>query len=113
MITSNRYISTKSGGDIRKFLLDNYDIIEIIDLGDTKLFNAAVLPAIFIGKKKLHKNFSSKVGKYTSIYEAEETHKNEEGNTMCSHKIFLTYLGLKNQVAMLSANSNICLREDC
>ena len=53
MITSNRYISTKSGGDIRKFLLDNYDIIEIIDLGDTKLFNAAVLPAIFIGKKKV------------------------------------------------------------
>lgn len=86
VITSNRYISTKSGGDIRKFLLDNYDIIEIIDLGDTKLFNAAVLPAIFIGKKKLHKNFSSKVGKYTSIYEAEETHKNEEGNTICSHK---------------------------
>ena len=46
VITSNRYISTKSGSDIRKYLLDNYEIIEIIDLGDTKLFDAAVLPAI-------------------------------------------------------------------
>lgn len=52
VITSNRYISTKSGSDIRKFLVENYEILEVIDLGDTKLFNAAVLPAIFIGKRR-------------------------------------------------------------
>lgn len=78
VITSNRYLSTKSGGKIRKFLLDNYEIIEIIDLGDTKIFNAAVLPAIFIGKKKQHKNSVSKAGKYISIYEAEGTLKNTD-----------------------------------
>lgn len=71
VITSNRYLTTKSGSDIRKYLLDNYDIIEVIDLGDTKLFDAAVLPAIFIGRKKETKTTISKVGKYTSIYEAD------------------------------------------
>jgi methylase of polypeptide subunit release factors len=55
VITSNRYLSTKSGESIRKFLSQNYEILELIDLGDTKLFDAAVLPAIFIGKKKKQK----------------------------------------------------------
>jgi adenine-specific DNA-methyltransferase len=52
VITSNRYLSTKSGESVRKYLSENYEIIELIDLGDTKLFDAAVLPAIFIGRKK-------------------------------------------------------------
>ena len=51
VITSNRYLSTKSGESVRQYLSTNYDILELIDLGDTKLFEAAVLPAIFIGKK--------------------------------------------------------------
>lgn len=72
VITSNRYISTKSGADIRKYLLENYDVIEVIDLGDTKLFDAAVLPAIFIGRKKQSKSAITKVGKYVSIYESED-----------------------------------------
>ena len=62
VITSNRYLCTKSGTDIRKFLLEHYDILDIIDLGDTKLFDAAVLPAIFIGWKKM-----SKTAKYPVI----------------------------------------------
>jgi len=70
VITSNRYLCTKSGADIRKFLLDHYDILDIIDLGDTKLFDAAVLPAIFIGRKKNSKTAKSmSVGKFRSIYE--------------------------------------------
>lgn len=70
VITSNRYLCTKSGADIRKFLLDHYDILDIIDLGDTKLFDAAVLPAIFIGRKKVSKTAKpSSVGKFRSIYE--------------------------------------------
>lgn len=77
VITSNRFLSTKSGSDIRKYLLDNYDILEVIDLGDTKLFNAAVLPAIFIGRKKTNKKLcSQQVGEYMSIYEMEDEHVN-------------------------------------
>lgn len=67
VITSNRYLSTKSGESIRKFLSENYEILEIIDLGDTKLFDAAVLPAIFIGKKKRSRTPS--IAKFTKVYE--------------------------------------------
>ena len=52
VITSNRFLSTRGAASIRSFLATHYDILEIIDLGDTKLFEAAVLPAIFIGKKR-------------------------------------------------------------
>jgi len=72
VITSNRYLTTKSGADIRHFLLDNYDILEVIDLGDTKLFNAAVLPAIFIGKKKRKKNVTTGACIFGSVYEVQD-----------------------------------------
>lgn len=68
VITSNRYLFTKSGESVRKFLQENYEILEVIDLGDTKLFDAAVLPAIFIGKKKANSN-NSKTAKFLKIYE--------------------------------------------
>jgi adenine-specific DNA-methyltransferase len=67
VITSNRYLVTKSGNIIRDFLYKNYDILEVIDLGDTKLFDAAVLPAIFIGRKK--KSSNNQVAKFLKIYE--------------------------------------------
>ncbi|MEC0803582.1 Eco57I restriction-modification methylase domain-containing protein [Bacillus atrophaeus] len=78
-ITSNRYLTTAGGKDIRKFLDENYEIIEVIDLGDTKLFDAAVLPAIFIGRKKSNKDEkkNEKV-KFYRIYEnssLEDTEK--------------------------------------
>lgn len=76
VITSNRYICTKSGSDIRKYLLDNYNIIEIIDLGDTKMFDAAVLPAIFIGIKKSNNTNSSVQTKYSSIYQLQDSNNN-------------------------------------
>lgn len=69
VITSNRYLTTKSGAQVRKFLLEQYDILEVIDLGDTHLFDAAVLPAIFIGRKKQTKSHLSEPCPYTKIYE--------------------------------------------
>jgi type I restriction-modification system DNA methylase subunit len=74
VITSNRYLFTKSGESIRKFLLDNYEILEVIDLGDTKLFEAAVLPAIFIGRKKSGRKNISDPSLFARIYEEPERH---------------------------------------
>ncbi len=68
VITSNRYLTTKSGASIRQFLYHNYNILEIIDLGDTKLFDAAVLPAIFIGRKKTSKTMDVQP-LYRSVYQ--------------------------------------------
>ena len=67
VITSNRYLSTKSGMSIRKFMKENFEILEVIDLGDTKLFDAAVLPAIFIGRKKSYA--ANKSSNFTKVYE--------------------------------------------
>jgi adenine-specific DNA-methyltransferase len=71
VITSNRYLSTKGGESIRKYLVDNYEILEVIDLGDTKLFDAAVLPAIFIGRKRrvVSKQKVKKEAQFIKIYE--------------------------------------------
>ncbi|MBX9852856.1 MAG: N-6 DNA methylase [Cytophagaceae bacterium] len=67
VITSNRYLSTKSGESVRKYLSENFEVIELIDLGDTKLFDAAVLPAIFIGRKRKVKKPST--AKFIKLYE--------------------------------------------
>nr|ADX97298.1 M.ClaI [Caryophanon latum] len=76
VITSNRYLTTAGGKDIRSFLDANYEILEVIDLGDTKLFDAAVLPAIFIGRKKSpSENIKNDKVKCYRIY--EETKKTE------------------------------------
>ena len=86
VITSNRYLFTKSGESIRKFLLDNYEILEVIDLGDTKLFEAAVLPAIFIGRKKSGRKKISNPSLFAKIY--EEQVKNEERIVIKSDTLF-------------------------
>jgi hypothetical protein len=52
VITSNRFLTTKGGMATRRFLRTNFDLIEIIDLGDTKLFEAAVLPALVFARKR-------------------------------------------------------------
>lgn len=75
VITSNRYLSTKSGESVRKYLSENYEILELIDLGDTKLFDASVLPAIFIGKKKKQKSASS--ANFIKIYEELNGYKGD------------------------------------
>ena len=51
IITSNRFLSTIAGSSIRRFLSKQFKVEEVIDLGDTKLFEAAVLPAVFVGRR--------------------------------------------------------------
>lgn len=70
VITSNKYLTTKGGESLRQFLQENYEIIEIMDLGDTKLFSAAVLPSIFIGRRKMWKDEAlSSTANFYKIYE--------------------------------------------
>ena len=83
VITSNRYLFTKSGNSVRNFLFNNYDILEVIDLGDTKLFDAAVLPAIFIGRKR--KNIENTTAKFLKIYEELNGYK---GNLIKKNNVF-------------------------
>lgn len=72
VITSNRFMTTKSGQDIRREILSRFKLQKVWDLGDTKLFEAAVLPSVFIA----HGNADAptKVGdvEFSSIYESIE-----------------------------------------
>lgn len=47
-ITSNKFLTIKSGSSIRNFMISNYKLLGITDFGDTKLFTASVLPCIVI-----------------------------------------------------------------
>lgn len=49
-ITSNRFMSTKSAANFRRTLKERYAIKGIWDFGDTKVFEAAVLPVVMLYK---------------------------------------------------------------
>lgn len=52
LLCSNRFLTTQGGAALRDLLWHDYELCEIFDLGDTKLFGAAVLPAIVIARKQ-------------------------------------------------------------
>jgi len=64
VIVSNRFLTTKGAGAFRRILHTRYDIRDIWDFGDTKVFEAAVLPCVMIlspctGKNNTDIPFSS------------------------------------------------------
>ncbi len=52
VIVSNRFMTTRAGAVVRDRILDNFHVIHVWDLGDTKIFEAAVLPAVLLLRKK-------------------------------------------------------------
>lgn len=70
-ITSNKFLNTKSGLSLRTFLSKNININKVFDLGDTRVFESAVLPALlFAGKSCEKKNL------FISVYESKHCDKN-------------------------------------
>ena len=67
IIVSNRFMTTRSGETVRARIKELYEITHIWDLGDTKLFEAAVLPAVLILRPKNYRN-APIITKFTSIY---------------------------------------------
>ncbi len=68
IIVSNRFMTTKAGADVRTGLLRDFDILHIWDFGDTKLFEAAVLPVVLVMRKKRKTNESPSAPAFTTIY---------------------------------------------
>ncbi len=48
LLCANRFLTTKAGANLRELLCAELSPIELYDLGDTRLFEAAVLPAVTI-----------------------------------------------------------------
>jgi hypothetical protein len=70
LLTSNRFLFTKAGAFMRKMLRDQIELMAVFDLGDTKLFEAAVLPAILVGK---HEPRSlSEACDFTRVYTSDD-----------------------------------------
>lgn len=74
VITSNRFMTTKSGQAVRRALLSRFEILHVWDLGDTKLFDAAVLPAVLLARGTSDKTNPHTAGiAFSTIYETKDT----------------------------------------
>jgi len=71
-IVSNRFMTTKGGGALRAKLRETLILREVWDLGDTKLFDAAVLPAVIVANGLRGKNADDAAIAFTSIYETQD-----------------------------------------
>lgn len=67
MIVSNRFMTTKSGAAVRQAFLERFNVRHVWDLGDTKLFEAAVLPAVLLVEGK--NGHAAAMPTFTSIYQ--------------------------------------------
>lgn len=74
VITSNRFMTTKSGQTVRRAMLSRFHMLHAWDLGDTKLFDAAVLPSVLLarGTPASQHPHTNRVA-YSSIYETNDT----------------------------------------
>lgn len=66
VIVSNRFMTTKSGAIVRARLLERFEVLHVWDLGDTRLFEAAVLPAVLLLRKKSRR--AAAVAGFSTIY---------------------------------------------
>lgn len=69
VIIPNRFMMTKSAEYLRKMILKRFVIHEIFDFGDTKLFNAAVLPMVILLSKSEKTDGETD---FVSIYETKK-----------------------------------------
>ncbi|MGW6336289.1 Eco57I restriction-modification methylase domain-containing protein [Nocardia rhamnosiphila] len=67
LLCANRFLTTKAGANLRTLLLADLTPVELYDLGDTKLFEAAVLPAVTIAVRGAARGEC----RYVSVYEEE------------------------------------------
>ncbi|MGQ4599573.1 Eco57I restriction-modification methylase domain-containing protein [Nocardia sp. R6R-6] len=77
LLCANRFLTTNAGANIRRLLLTELTPVELYDLGDTKLFTAAVLPAIAIARRAGYRADC----RYVSAYQAD-------GETPCGKQLF-------------------------
>jgi hypothetical protein len=95
-ITSNKFLTIKSGMSVRNFILENYKLHEIIDFGDTKIFSAAVLPCITVFSKG--KTNNAEEVRFSSVYESKEVATEEIKDSFYNyiHKKGIFTFGGKN-----------------
>lgn len=76
LLSSNRFLTTKAGSNVREVLSSRFNLVELYDLGDTRLFQAAVLPAITVATRESPREVACP---YVSAYEVAA-----DGSRLCS-----------------------------
>ena len=72
LLTSNRFLSVQSGHSMRAWLASQFRMLRLVDLGDTKLFEAAVLPAVLVALRKA--GSLEQDCEFIRVYEASPQH---------------------------------------
>lgn len=110
IITSNKYLYNKSGKKLREHIIKNLSLEYLLDLGDTKLFEASVLPSILIGEKN---NIKKNRNKFISIY---ENHNDKSNKNVLPFKSIYEFLSsseenhfIYNDKIFDVKRGNICL----
>ncbi|MFE6925252.1 Eco57I restriction-modification methylase domain-containing protein [Nocardia sp. NPDC057663] len=65
LLCANRFLTTRAGANLRRILTSELHPAELYDLGDTKLFAAAVLPAVTVATRAPREHDC----RYVSVYE--------------------------------------------
>ncbi|MBE0471624.1 MAG: N-6 DNA methylase [Methyloprofundus sp.] len=73
VIVSNRFLTTKGASHFREMLYDKYTIKGIWDFGDTKIFEAAILPAVMVLTPS--KSKKSYTVPFSSVYMTEKNNE--------------------------------------
>lgn len=84
LLTSNRFLYIQSGASIREYLLSKLDLKAIYDLGDTKLFSAAVLPVIVVAQNSERKNAQKCLFHRTYAFRNGNGHSKQNGSKFSS-----------------------------
>ena len=69
LLCSNKFLTNRAGKSMRQFLLNELEIEELVDLGDTKLFEASVLPVIVSGRRSGSLEQHRATRRFRSVYE--------------------------------------------
>jgi len=103
VIVSNRFLTTKGAGKFRETIHNQYTIKGIWDFGDTKVFEAAVLPAVMILTP--HNKQSNLNIPFSSIYITDSENYEEDIPFVESQIQALKYDGIVS-----SKQGNYCVK---
>lgn len=81
LLTSNRFLTIRAGTAMRKLLRREFSLQSVYDLGDTKLFAAAVLPVIVVATKRPVQE--SRECRFDRIYADRSDHGDERPVIVC------------------------------
>lgn len=84
VITSNRFMTTRGASALRNILQKRLELHRVWDLGDTKIFDAAVLPALILGSRSSNSDTKNKLIPFTSVYETSSKSTSVKANNIIS-----------------------------